>query len=314
MNGRPPQFRNFGLLTNLYCIFTLCSTGDWCHIAIIVNSLLFVYAAVFQNDSKIFDPVWRADGFCVSNKDVPYWNSHDLCLYFDTLACIVIAILYWALKEGPGMGAANELVKFNIPGILFHGIAHAALAKASRDGITPDPETPQFGYEVLSKLSVSEIVYRMLPIVVFWLFLLKASMPKASLHVVIPMTAVSMLFEFFTPRKFDFTYVQTVLLMVFSLSQLTRPSKEKDFVYGLFPLLLGPIGVVAWIESTLCSKGVIDIGGHCKQAWTSVLFNAAKLIFFLFSIVIYDAFIPISIAVFYLTCWATAGQEKAKIA
>jgi hypothetical protein len=300
------------LAHKLNCI--LFSTGDWCHIAIIVKSLIFVYAAVFRNDSKIFDPVWRPDGFCVSNKDVPYWNSHDLCLYFDTLACIVVAILYWALKDGPGMDAANELVKFNIPGILFHGILHGTLAKASRDGITPDPEIPQFGYEVLSKLSVSEIVYRMLPSVVFWLFLLKCTMPKASLHVVIPMTAVSMFFEFYTPRKFGFTYVQTVLLMVFSLNQLTRPSKEKDFVYGLYPLLVGPIGVVGWIESTLCSKGVIDIGGHCTYTQTFILFKAAKLIFFLLSIVIYDAFIPISITVFYLTCWATARQEKAKIA
>lgn len=229
-----------------------------------MNSLIFVYAVVFHNDSKIFDPVWQPNGFCVTNKDVPYWSSHDLCLYFDTAASIVVGILYWALKDSPGMDAANEVVKFNIPGIFFHGVAHGAIAKAMRDGITPDPDVPQFGFEVLSKLSILEIIFRMTPLVVFWVFLLKATMPKASLYVIIQMTAASMFFGFFTPRKFDFTYVQTVLLMVFSLSQLMRPSKEKDITYALYPLFVGPIGVVAWIESTLCSKGVIDIGGHCK--------------------------------------------------
>lgn len=80
----------------------------------------------------------------------PYWNSHDMCLYVDTIMAAVVGVLYFALKKSPGMDSgtlssvlcffdiswlesyslfsfvrtANMLVKGNILGILGHGIAH----------------------------------------------------------------------------------------------------------------------------------------------------------------------------------------------
>lgn len=40
------------------------------------------------------------------------------------------------------------------------------------------------------------------------------------------------------------------------------------------------LGVIAWIESTMCSKGVIDIGGHCKyfvEVWLVLLSLRGRL-------------------------------------
>lgn len=50
------------------------------------------------------------------------------------------------------------------------------------------------------------------------------------------------------------------------------------------------IGVIAWIESTMCSKGVIDIGGH----------------------LIYDAYIPLASMAFYMIYWAAVQPSKQK--
>merc|ERR1711862_50632 len=57
---------------------------------------------------------------------------------------------------------------------------------------------------------------------------------------------------------------------------------EKTMEYGLFPLLVAaPLSLIGWIESTTCSWFAIHIGGH----------------------LIYDAYIPISIILYYQICW-----------
>lgn len=192
-----------------------------------------------HNDSKIFDPVWRLDGFCVSNKDVLYWNSHDLCLYFDAIAAILHFLLFLALKGSPGMEAANELVKFGILGVFGHGLGHGAIAKAMRDGITPESDSSVAGLDAMLELSAMEAIYRLLPFILFWILLLKASLPKASFTIILPMTVVSIFFNTLTPPRLGFTYVQTVLLLAFSVNQLLRPVNEKDSTYALYPVIVG---------------------------------------------------------------------------
>ena len=212
-------------------------TGDWSHVALILNASIFAYAVVVHNGSNIFDPVWRPEGFCVMNRDIPYWNSHDLCLYFDTAASVAFGLLYIALKNSPGMESANDLVKFGILGTFGHGLGHGAISKALREGKIPDDT--HSSASVMSDMPWTEAVVMLLPFLVFWIFLLKASMPQASLQVLLPMTLVSLVFNIMTPPQFGFTYVQTVLLLAFSLNQLLRPQKDKDFAYALYPIVVG---------------------------------------------------------------------------
>ena len=190
------------------------------------------------------------------------------------------------------MEQANELVKFGILGVFGHGLGHGAISKAMRDGITSELDSSSTALDAASELPALEAMYRLLPFILFWILLLKAALPNASSTVILSMTAVSTFFNTMTPQRLGFTYVQTVLLVAFSLNQLLRPVSEKNSVYALYPVIVAlPVSAMAWIECTLCSKGVIGISGH----------------------LIYDACIPVSMIVFYATCWMmTKKQEKEK--
>lgn len=231
LNGRSPAGR---ALTPRH----LPPTGDLTHLALILNASVFAYAVVMHNDSEIFDPVWQPEGFCVSNRETLYWNSHDLCLYFDTVFALLHGLMYLGLRNQPGMDPANELVKFNILGILGHGLGHGAIAKAMRDGVQTS-DSSQTGLDTMMEQTPLEAVMSIFPFVVFWILLLKATMPTAKMNVILPMTAVSILGNVFVPQRFGFTYVQTVLLLAFSVNQLLRPSDQKGFAYALFPIISG---------------------------------------------------------------------------
>ena len=206
--------------------------------ALILNASIFAYAVVVHNDSGIFDPVWQPEGFCVSNRDIPFFNSHDLCLYFDTVFALVHGFMYLALRNHPGMDPANELVKFNILGVLGHGLGHGAIARQMREGVVTSG-LDQTGLETMSTKTPIEILMSMIPFLVFWIFLLKATMPSAKMNVILPMTAASLAGNVLVEQRFGFTYVQTVLLLAFSVNQLLRPSNEKGFAYALFPMIAG---------------------------------------------------------------------------
>ena len=211
-------------------------TGDLTHLALILNASVFAYAVVMHNESGLFDPVWQPEGFCVSNRETPYWNSHDMCLYVDTIFALLHGLVYLGLRKKPGMEPANELVKFNILGVLGHGLGHGAIAKGLRDGVQTSDLT---GLDIMMEQSPLERIVMLAPYVIFWIFLLKSSMPAAKFPVICFMTVVSMIGNAMIPNRFAFTYVQTVLLLAFSVNQLLRPASEKAFAYALFPLVAG---------------------------------------------------------------------------
>jgi hypothetical protein len=252
--------------------------GDAAHVINFLNALLFAFSVVRQPDW--FDPEWRKDGFCVSNADKEFWTSHDLCLYVDCALAAVVGVFYLLLRTQPGMESANELVQFNILGVVGHGIGHATIAKAIRDGFVADGE--RTGWEMAQREPLQNVLSQSIPILVFWVLLLKAAMTKASYPTVFVSAVLASTAALFFPSRLNFTYVQTILFAAFDINEVMRPISEKGFEYGLYPLLLGiPLGVIGWAESTQCSSGIIDLGGH----------------------VIYDAYIPISMLIFYLTCW-----------
>jgi len=213
-------------------------TGDLTHLALILNASVFAYAVIMHNDSDLFDPLWQPEGFCVSNREVPYWNSHDLCLYFDTIFALLHGLVYLGLRNTPGMDPANELVKFNILGVLGHGLGHGAIAKGLRDGVQV-ADSSETGLDMMMDQSPLKAVMTLAPYLVFWILLLKATMPTAKMPVILFMTVVSMIGNALIPQRFGFTYVQTVLLLAFSVNQLLRPLNEKGVAYALFPIIAG---------------------------------------------------------------------------
>lgn len=293
-------------------------TGDVAHYAILINTLLFAGTVAFYMNDKtadtsmnkagigtdqsanstnnilVLDAVWKKQGFCVAHADEPYYTSHDVCLYFDTVAAIVLAVLYFTLRNCNGMDNANPLLANGIPGVFGHGIGHGFLAYAARSGTMTADNAALLGWELLrntmSKQGITAAFLSVVPLTFFWLALIKASLPNKSLATVAVTATVAQFLQLVVPGQLGFTYVQTVLMLAFSLNQLARPVQEKDFSYALYPVLVGfPLTVVGWMESTQCSAFVMDwLYGH----------------------VVYDAFIPCSMLVWYLSCYSRAVRTN----
>jgi hypothetical protein len=278
--------------------------GDVAHYATIFNTLLFAGTVAFymNNDAaskadsssnssildNLLDPAWKNQGFCIAHADEPYFTSHDMCLYVDAAAALVLTGVYLALRNTKGLEHANPLLATGIPGILGHGMGHGALAYAVRAGTMNDADSKKLGIDLLrgQGLTVAAAVLQQLPYLVFWLTLIKASLPNVKIVWVVLVAIVAQFLQLFVPTQFGFTYVQTVLMVAFSLNQLARPKSDKDFSYALYPAAVGfPLSMTGWMESTQCSNFVMDwLYGH----------------------VVYDAYIPCSMLLWYLTCYRRA--------
>ena len=268
--------------------------GNVIQAATALNTVLFCTCSIFFKDNtSIFDATWAKDGFCVSNASIPYWTSHDLCLYADFSLAAVCGVLYFMLHTNEGMKQSNEYVFFNIFGIAAHGLAHGAFAVGLRDEESSaflEKDIPY--YSAMGDKSPMEVLQDQVPVMLFWLGLLKATMPQTSVIGILPLSLLSILGSIFIKQSLQFTYVQTVLLIVFSINQLCRPKEDKGFAYYMYGLLVSlPLGIVGWMESTMCSSSIIHVGGH----------------------LVYDAYIPLSQIAFYLTCYFNRRSETAKV-
>jgi len=284
--------------------------GDAAHLVTLTSTLAFAFAVATRFDStdpSFFDPSWKRNGFCVTNIDVPYWTSHDACLYIDAVAALVLAAVYFALGDTPGLKMANSMMRNGIPGILGHGLGHGMVGREIRNGGTGFGDREEIAmttYRTLASegrgVDPNFWMTQLLPGAIFWFTLLKASCPNLKNTTIALMSLVSMSVQLFVPRLLGFTYVQTLLMVAFSINQLMLPSGDKrEFSYALYPAMVGfPLTLVGWLESTQCTAFVRDnLYGHAA----------------------YDGFIPLGMLGWYLACYvhATATsstKEKSKVA
>lgn len=274
--------------------------GDTFHWISIASTVAFaLMAGKYMRDptSTFFDSQWKQEGFCVTNRDIPYWNSHDMCLYVDTALALLAGLLFLAWRKDPGMESANVIFQSGIPGVLLHGFGHGALGKAIREGTMSLEEGHKLVIETTMEKSESALHFAvsLLPLIAFWYFLSRASMPQLSNVYVVLAAGLAVLRQLWTPNDFGFTYVQTVLMLEFSINQLARPKEEKDLGYCLYPAIVGlPLTLVGWMESTMCSTMVRD---------------------FLYGHLAYDAYIPIAMMTWYATIHSQVtapSADKAK--
>lgn len=271
--------------------------GDAGQVLAIASALAFAFmAGNYMPDptSTFFDTQWKQEGFCVTNRDIPYWNSHDMCLYVDTIMAVLAGLLFLAWRNDPGMDQANVIFKANIPGVLLHGVGHAALGKAIRDGTMNLEDGRKLVIE--SAMAQNESTLRLglsfLPLVSFWYALSKASMPNVSNKFTFAAALLVTYCQLWIPNDFGFTYTQTILILEFSINQLFRPKEEKDLAYFLYPVMVGvPLTMIGWMESTMCSTMVRDwFYGH----------------------LVYDAYIPLSMMAWYMVVHSHATSNNTK--
>lgn len=274
------------------------TVGDFFHFVSLLNVLIYAFV-VFTfthpqfDQYKIFDEQWKTLGFCVMNLDKPFFNSHDLCLYVDTVSAIILGILYWAMKDKctPSMKLMNPLMKWQSLSVLTHGIAHGMISYGLRQG-------RRLGQSAYADPSSSKPwASQLLVGLIFWFPMIKSFMDKQSPAAVFIISSFITMFSIlFVSDLLGFMYVQTVIGIIFTYQQVTleKPLKE-NFAYmavGWIDLLLS---IIPWFESMACSKWFMDYGGH----------------------VIYDATIPITLGAVYVMSWwkehdLVAPAEKAK--
>ena len=243
--------------------------GNACNSIALASVLAYTVATFLyaKPGSTFFDDDWVQHGFCVIQKDIPYWNSHDLCLYFDIVLVALGFVVYFSLRgvPHPQMKYADEMMVSNLLGHLGHGVAHGFIGAKYRSG---DDVTAQYitGIEQLAKEDDQmKIIKRVLVGCVFWFGLMRGVVPRAKASsgtIAILAIAIYVIGELFVTDVLGFAYVQAVIAVAFASTQLTLPKEEKDIVYGAFALASVPISFIPWIESTSCRNIASKLGGH----------------------------------------------------
>jgi len=258
-------------------------TGDIINVLILASSVLYVLTVVYftlPGAQGVVDEYWKRDGFCIQNKDVPYWSSFDTCLYVDVIFSAILAIMYFNWKDIPGMESANAIVPAAIVSTLGHGIAHGVMAVEFRNGSDNQRQDDNAESEEI----VTPALWMILGYcALFWCPLLKAAMPKMEIRSIVVLAAIATSGNLFVKKELGFAYVQTVVNMSSHISQFMRSYEEKNLrEYMMIPLSNVLPTVVAWNEILFCDSYFRSAGGH----------------------VLYDASIIISFIVFYLDAYS----------
>lgn len=265
--------------------------GDAAHIVSISSTLLYAVAVVaFSQQSTIFDPAWSKDGFCITNPDSLHWTSHHICLYLDTTLAALLAVLYFSLRKTPGMESSNAMIRNALVGIVGHGLGHYVIAQGMRN--RPEADSSRRAYDELGVMPTTQLLQYQIGLFIFWVGLLKGAIHKWNLFPSIAgLSVVVQFFGLFVPLHFQFTYVQTILIIASSIDQLSREVGQKNsFAYAMYPAMCAlPLTFVGWLESTQCSSTLVQsLHGH----------------------VMYDVYIPISLMVFYVSCYYNTNVKS----
>ena len=234
------------------------AAGDIINGFVVLNTLAFAASVAFSDN---FDPTWKEEGFCVSNKETPMWNSHALSFYVDTVTSAILAVVYFLYKSTVSK-QVSEIIKMNIFGIFMHGLAHYGIAMKTGNA-AEQVEYQQKGWIEAFEEDPVEFSTRLLGLFGFWFALLRATMPNANFKSTFTVATISCVVNTKVAPQFGFTFVQTVLMLSAALNQLKLPDKEKGYTYFCFSLIVAlPVGFVGWLESLTCSNFLIKYGGH----------------------------------------------------
>ena len=235
---------------------TAARTGDIAHAFIILNTTVFLAAVLLHAVGmlNVFSEAFQAQGFCIANFTAAV-SSHELSFYSDTVFASAIFLLSRPYKSEPSMKPVIRAV----PGILGHGVAHYHIGYHGRGRSVGAADGPQ----ILSDTPPTTLAQGVVVVSIFFFLLFRASdgmSTRATAAQAVIHGAVTVLL---VPPRFGFTYVQTALLLVFSLVELARAGEEKDVYWDAYAVLVGlPVGFVAWAEALTCEHGYRSLGGH----------------------------------------------------
>lgn len=257
--------------------------GDYIHRSVIFLQFIFLYG-MFSNN--IFSKSFIEDGFCISNKDKHFlYQSHALSFYSDTFFAGILYLMYKYLKvHDDELNNAKLLkpIKENINAILLHGFGHLNYA------LRPRP-AGQVAYYYTFDTKPKRIM-SILVMYNFWFYLIKAAYLNGTAHAVRGAALTNtILLNFFISKSYSFTYVQTILMLIASISELN--STDKDEYYNIKSVIVHlPLTFVGLIEAIYCDSFIKKYGGH----------------------LIYDSTIPISLIIYHMILRRRIGHCRKK--
>lgn len=246
------------------------------NVVIVMNTLayliFFLTAHSGISPSITMDEPTRIDGFCVTNPDDPYTNSHMLSFYADVVLSLVSLVVVHTTPSG---STAREMLERSIPGVFGHGLGHLFISFSTK----PDPNIKSSLYSTLLASPMYLQISALPVLFFFWYSLMKTNKYIPPLHLYVNAIVHSfVLLTPIVPVSSSFAYVQTVLVLTLNFYDIFyRPNDEKDVAYNWYWTVSIPFSTVAWIEATACTSFLRDVGGHM---W-------------------YDASIPLAILIFY---------------
>lgn len=214
---------------------------------------VFVLLADSRHVIEVVSPLVRRDGFCVSNRDQSvYWQSHFLSFYADTALGLLLYVITTYCR-GPLSEDNVRVYKDQVIAVFGHGLAHAYLGFYEGD-----PTRDHVANEILSEnISFTAVLVLM----IFYGGFMKSMTGDTPLWKTLLITvAVTWVHIEFVPKRYAFTYVQTVMItggLVQSVQDSDNPFYNSESL-----MVSLPIALVPWIELLACDDFLIHIGGH----------------------------------------------------
>lgn len=270
-------------------MFNYTTFGNVCQAVGAASVLLYTIVVLFfaNPGSKVFDQQFVTDGYCIINKDIPYWSSHDLCFYWDVLLVMIGGIVYHALKDsGPAMKESDEIFKFTILSHLMHAMAHGFLGHHDRT-MNEDEKTSSIAEKYLA-MGMMELTMNVLVGLAFWFVMLKAIMYKTSNSSIALASIPAFAGIIFVRTNMTLGYVQAVIAMAAASEKLNDSKVKKNFDYCALSVASMAISLVPWIESMACESVASKFGGH----------------------LMYDLSIPIFFMVAYVMSWMHFNKDS----
>ena len=236
---------------------TYQKNGDVGNILLLTGTSIITGCMLNQWPNKDhFDDNWLSNGFCVSNSDTFWWNSHSLSFYADTVLAIAIGLLYKKrISSGQDFSPVQmSLLSGAIMAVFGHGAGHMYL------GMNPTGMDLRIRLDHLAASFASLIVN-----ILGFASIFKGTMPLASTRRLLMAAIVATIgFTFFDIEpKLNFVYAQAAIYIASALNMLVLPQSDKGCAaYMLFPYFQLPVLAVGVIESTGCEAILEKIGGH----------------------------------------------------
>lgn len=207
-------------------------------------------ASAMLDTPKIFDPLWKKVGFCVSDDPNRSIDTEILCALFLTTSGIS---LYFFAQSRPKGG--DELAQMRLQSGAFsnvaHGVGHLFVYYAGGP-----PPAVEFKWDPMAIANIVMLFF-------FFAATLRTLMQVAGKHVPILLAIATIVCQAIlkVPPELSFTYSQSVILLSGIVDQLLLDNKRKGFSYVLIALQYVPTLVLYGFESLQCQK-LASFGGH----------------------------------------------------